>query len=43
MIGEDKMITVFSYTQWNQLLQHTNEGFIKVLKITNKWKTKIKD
>ena len=43
MIGGEEMITVFSYTQRNQLLQHTNKCFIKVLKITNKWKTKIKD
>ena len=42
MIGEDEMITVFSYTLRSQLLQHTNKYFIKVLKITNKLKTKIK-
>ena len=35
MIGEDKMIIVFSYTQRNQLLQHTNKCFINVVKITN--------
>ena len=35
MIGEDEMITIFSYTQWNQWLQHTNKCFINVLKITN--------
>ena len=27
MIGEDEMITIFSYTQWNQWLQHTNKCF----------------
>ena len=35
MIGEDEMITVFSYTQRNQLLQHTNKCFINDVKITN--------
>ena len=29
MIGEDEKITVFSYTQQNQLLQYTNKCFIK--------------
>ena len=30
MIGEDeKITTVFSYTQQNQLLQYTNKCFIK--------------
>ena len=35
MIGKDEKIIVFSYTQQNQLLQHTNKCFINVVKITN--------
>ena len=35
MIGKDEKIIVFSYTQQNQLLQHTNKCFIKFEKIIN--------